>query len=215
MKFIEIDYSIEGKTFNEKFDIDLKFSIFMMIVEVTHKINFQYYEIFYLNQKLPNKYYFYPMKDIIRIDLKPFFRIERVKSISQFDNSNKGKNLILKSQIIEITISDFPSKVEMINIIDKELEKEKQINKFQSVTTDENIIVRINGLNLGMKLFATLNYLKANLQQYSRLAVKMKVKGGPSNNNYSTNKSINKTNNNLLSSERSEASDLYSKFMVR
>ena len=51
MLFIDIDYFVEGKKFSELLDVELKFSQFITIVEVTHNININYYEVFQYEQQ--------------------------------------------------------------------------------------------------------------------------------------------------------------------
>jgi hypothetical protein len=192
MKFIEIDYIIDGKKFTEKLDIDLKFSQFIMIVEVTHNISMQFFEVFHYEQKLGQKFFSYQIKDIIRTNDRATFNFKRVKNFNDNDLTTK-KNLIKELKLVEIQIVNYTSCVEITDILDDILEREKFNKQFKYISTDDSIIITVSGMNKGLDLFHKLSLLKNSNKAFSSVDISLKIRN-KEKSNHDSKKIWEKTN---------------------
>lgn len=170
MKIINISYSIDEKLYNEKFDQDLKFNAFILLIEVTHNINIQFYEIFYMDQKLASKYYTLAIKDIIRIDLNPFFLIKRIVKTHLEDKKLMIVNK-LKNQIYEIFIKNIEYKVLFNENINKLM---KQNKDFKFTTINDEVVIKITGTNEANRLYSAILDLKKTIKEFENIDVSIK-----------------------------------------
>lgn len=174
-RFIEVNYEINNSLFVEKFDVNLKFEKFIAIVEITHNVNINDYDVFYLGFKLGNKFYKNTMKNIIRIDFNPmfyFYRIEKPQIIkSKISNcldsmlkSNNITNVVpnISYDSKTLTNKNQSDEISIINTnINNNIENNKeQITKTTNMFTDKNFkknsVVIIN---------ITINETKDNKQK--------------------------------------------------
>ena len=174
MKFKKIKYFIEDHEYEENFDIELKFTAFIILVEVTHKINFKQYESFYLNQKIAPKYHNWPLIDLIRIDENPVFVFKKINFHNITLENKKNIVEICKKQKIEISLTNISSyKNEIIQIIQDLISKEKFNFKF--FEKKDGIIIQLFGVDSGMKLLRRLNSIKQDKEQFLSTNIKLKI----------------------------------------
>ena len=167
MKYVNIEYYLTGKKFSELFDIELKIINFIYIIEVSHNININSFEMFYLNQKIGNKFYKWPMKDIIRMDPNPVFFIEKIIIKKELDFMSDKKLKIKDSdKNIEISVENYYSKVELTQILENLLKYEKDW-KFtyfdegeEKNQKNDKVIIKITDSKSAINLFKELEKLK-------------------------------------------------------
>lgn len=172
MKIINISYSIDQKQFEEKFDQELKFNAFILLLEVTHNISIQFYEVFYMDQKLASKYYNLAIKDIIRIDPNPHFLLKRIIKTHLEDK----KSLIvakLKNQIYEIFIKNIEFKVLLNEHLNKFMNQSKY-KDFKFHTLNDEVVIKITGTNEANKLYYAILDLKRNIKEFEKIDVCLK-----------------------------------------
>ena len=172
MKFKKIKYLIDSEEFEEVIDIDMKFSSFTLITEVMHKINLNLYESFYQNAKLDNKKKNWFIKDLIIDDNNPIFYFKKIKHDHHVEDV-KNLEELKKSQIVEIKICGYSSKVELMKFLEEYISNE--INNIKFFDTEDEIIIHISGLGKGMSLFGKLNNIKSLNKNFSCLEISLKI----------------------------------------
>lgn len=229
MKHYNIQYeisSISDKVFSEKLRSEDKFKTFLTIVEVSHKIDINYFEIFYLNQKIGKKYYSLSLREITKNNNEPFFTIKQISNslLNSSDKKNMSLGNSIKNSTVEIKIANCPSKDELTKKIDNFFcEESKYSNKTEdkcySINSNElnnDMTVNVNGVNKGMDLFSKLNSFKSKNQNYINMGLNMKIV----NNSDSFKNTESNNKQNLIVSPKDKAkvwekTSFYNRLLVR
>lgn len=187
-KYLDIAYQIEGKNFTERFDVDLKFKCFVNIVEVSHAIRLEDFEIFYMGSKLGTKFYNYPMRDIVRIDTNPLFVInpinfekQRVKSPRKYRKEDKSisinfDNVSSPSGIIEILDSKLKDQYKVESEFERKVfSKPKILNENSIDSCNKSLTVSISNISKAYELFNQIKSTKSHQKELRNVAMSIKL----------------------------------------
>lgn len=120
MNFVEVSYILDGKTYTETFDTEMRFSTLKDIIRLTHKLNINDYEFFYMNKKLGDRYHWLEIKDIAKSDINPIFTLTKINS--ERNNTKSPRKTNLDNQTVKVILSDLPPQETSIDRLRKLIE---------------------------------------------------------------------------------------------